>query len=81
MNFTANCEDQYINIYNGGSSEWPLIGKFCKDNPPPARILGQSGLMYIEYHGSKNIPPGSGFLLNSTLTQKGKLPFYLHEMV
>lgn len=73
MNFTANCNEQYMNIYNGGTSKWPLIGKFCKDSPPPANILGQSGQMYIEYHGSKNVQPGSGFLINTTLNQKGKL--------
>jgi len=71
-NFTADCSEQYINVYNGMASSWPLIGMFCKDNLPPPQILGQSGQMYIEYHGSSRVPANSGFSINSTLLKKGK---------
>lgn len=72
MNFTENCNEQYLNIYNGETSKWPLIGKFCRDNSPPKNILVPAGKIYIEYHGSKNLPPGNGFLINATLIPDGK---------
>ncbi|XP_059471095.1 cubilin-like [Neocloeon triangulifer] len=71
FNFTSDCSEQYLNIYNGPSSSQPLIGRYCKENLPPASILGQFSGLYVEYHGSKNVNNASQFLLSTMLVPTG----------
>ncbi|XP_059488336.1 cubilin-like isoform X2 [Neocloeon triangulifer] len=71
FNFTSDCSEQSLSIYNGLTSNRPLIGRFCRENLPPASILAQSNALYVEYHGSKNVNNASHFLLSTMLVQRG----------
>uniref|UniRef100_A0A182QHW3 CUB domain-containing protein n=1 Tax=Anopheles farauti TaxID=69004 RepID=A0A182QHW3_9DIPT len=45
------CESEYLLLYNGPSPMSPLLGRFCKDSPPPAEpITAQKHLLFVEYH-------------------------------
>lgn len=76
VNFTTfelqdDCAQNYVDIYNGGSSEDPHIGRFCKNNKPPV-IVSQRGNLLIEYKYDIAINDTSkGFSLDYEPQQKG----------
>uniref|UniRef100_A0A182Y0Z6 Cubilin n=1 Tax=Anopheles stephensi TaxID=30069 RepID=A0A182Y0Z6_ANOST len=45
---------KYLLVYNGPGPMSPLLGRFCKDSPPPAEpIATQKHLLFVEYHTAR----------------------------
>lgn len=69
LNFTVfdledDCKRNYIEIYNGKSSNHPKIGKYCK-NQVPGIIISQKDTIFIEYkYEYKKEDISRGFSLN-----------------
>uniref|UniRef100_A0A182NM22 Cubilin n=1 Tax=Anopheles dirus TaxID=7168 RepID=A0A182NM22_9DIPT len=55
------CESEYLLVYNGPSPMSPLLGRFCKDSPPPSEpIITQRHLLFVEYHTTRSNASGDG---------------------
>uniref|UniRef100_A0A182RN21 Cubilin n=1 Tax=Anopheles funestus TaxID=62324 RepID=A0A182RN21_ANOFN len=55
------CEQEYLLLYNGPSAMSPLLGRFCKDSPPPGEpIATHKHLLYVEYHTARPNASGIG---------------------
>ena len=66
----ANCDYDYIELFNGGLPSSPSIGKFCGSNMPPT-ILSQSNAMRVEFHTDSSSSE-RGFRFTYTTVTNGK---------
>uniref|UniRef100_A0A182M8Q1 Cubilin n=1 Tax=Anopheles culicifacies TaxID=139723 RepID=A0A182M8Q1_9DIPT len=65
------CDQEYLLLYNGPSPSSPLLGRFCKDSPPPAEpIATLRHLLYVEYHAAQPNASGNGGDFNLQLSSK-----------
>ncbi|XP_053675116.1 cubilin homolog [Anopheles nili] len=67
-----SCEEEYLDIYNGPSQNYPRLGRYCKDSPPASgSIATQKHLLYVEYHAKVFNPTESDFELRLGSKQYG----------
>uniref|UniRef100_A0A1Y1LNZ2 Cubilin n=1 Tax=Photinus pyralis TaxID=7054 RepID=A0A1Y1LNZ2_PHOPY len=59
VDFDANCDYNYLLLYNGESSTSPKIGHFCKNNKPTT-FSTQGNTLLVEYHWDDR-SAGTGF--------------------
>ena len=45
----GNCETEYLEVRIGVDESGSLIGKFCNDNPPPAKLNTKAGSMWAQF--------------------------------
>ncbi|XP_011500246.1 PREDICTED: cubilin-like, partial [Ceratosolen solmsi marchali] len=57
--FSENCEQEYIEIRDGGTDTSPLLGRYCK-NTPPSSLSTKGNIMYIHYF-TDLMEPRNGF--------------------
>ena len=65
----SRCGLDYLEIFNGGLSSSPSIGKFCGTSLPP-NITSQSNELRIEFH-SDSADSASGFRLEYQFDSRG----------
>ncbi|OXU20544.1 hypothetical protein TSAR_014165, partial [Trichomalopsis sarcophagae] len=57
--FSEDCEQEYVEIRDGGTDMSTLLGRFCK-NTPPSSLSTKGNLMYVRYY--TDLPePRNGF--------------------
>lgn len=69
LEYETNCDYDYLKIYNGPSTESPLIGKYCGSNSPGTVIsTDTSGALTFKFHSDEGVT-GAGWsaLISCTL--------------
>ncbi len=60
---TANCNYDYLDVFDGNTNTSPLIGRYCNNNPPPAFVMSSGGSLTLVFHSDQFLTL-SGFQLN-----------------
>ncbi|XP_017881696.1 cubilin [Ceratina calcarata] len=56
---TLNCEDEYVEVRDGGTDSSKLLGRYCKD-VAPSTMISTGNVMYVHFY--TNVPePRNGF--------------------
>jgi cubilin len=63
-----SCEQEYIEIRDGGTDTSPLLGRYCK-NKPPSSLSTKGNIMYLHYF-TDLLEPRNGF--KAIVTSGGK---------
>ena len=58
----GNCESTYINLYDGLTDTYDLLGSYCNNNRPPENLTSSFNEMFIRFQSGQE-DPGTGFLL------------------
>ena len=68
----TDCRDDYLEIYDGNSTESPKIGRFCGNHVPDITTSGNQ--MYILFASGLDSPPyaNSGFHATVMMLTNGK---------
>ena len=70
VNFKFRCKRSHLEIREGKHSQSTLVGKYCKDNPPPKTINLSNSSLWLKFHyGYKYYVPDSdpvGFIAEYT---------------
>lgn len=51
MNLDSNCDQEFIEIRNGGEASSPLLGRYCGKKVPSITI-SESNRLWIDFHSS-----------------------------
>ena len=66
----ANCNYDYVEVYDGNSILSPLIGRYCNGTPPPSSINSTGGALLVKFF-SDNTVTKSGFVYYWTCETNG----------
>lgn len=50
-----NCGYDHLSVYDGNSTNAPLIGRYCNSNPPPNTINSSTGAITIHFHSDPGL--------------------------
>ena len=57
----GNCESTYIDFYDGLTDKYDLLGSFCNNHQPPAKLISSFNEMFVRFQSGQE-EPGTGFL-------------------
>lgn len=57
------CDYDYVEIFNGSTTNEPSLGKFCNTNGSPGTVIGSTGALTIKLFADQGVN-GSGFKAN-----------------
>ncbi len=66
----ANCNYDYVAVYDGNSVNAPLIGKYCNGNVPPSVIQSSGNALTIKFFSDFSLTK-EGFVYNWTCETSG----------
>ena len=50
VNFKFGCKRAYLEIRDGKHAKSELVGRYCKDNPPPKAINLSNSSLWLKFH-------------------------------
>src|SRR5690606_30524988 len=45
----TTCDYDYFEVYDGPNANFPLLGRYCNNNPPPTNLSSSTGDIFIVF--------------------------------